>query len=527
ASKAARRFASARSSWRRARASSSRAPWGSGRSFSGEVPVSPSFASNAAISSARPAPNLPCVRSPISAQRRRAPSWRCGPRAPSSARRATVSHASRKSLRPCASSRTLNPGSIPTAAACRRRIWPQSEWMVPICARPRSRRTRRQSGSRSASTSTRERMRPFSSAAAFSVNVTAHSLAGGSGSEPPSSSRHSSTRRCVFPVPAPAWITALPRARERSGTGYLPAVLGGVGGQRDQPAKRLQLAIIAAQRPHREPPRAHLLDAVLDRAGERKRVEVDPVLAQGLRPPGVLERKIDGVDAGGGLVLPQHRGVERELELRREERLRLQPRAERVDAARLVVDDEQRAVGQEIDPVHDAAHVYVREAEGGPGVRILESEPALELDGPRLPPGLDHRDEALEQLGALEVPQRTVADVLFGGERFHLRRSDLAQQGDLLRQAAQRQSLLVPHAAEEALQAAVQQRASLARAELGVVEIVHFDAQQSLSQRPERAGGVVLELMRGERTVRAESKDGKRALQGGPGELAGKPPRGD
>src|SRR5439155_5631040 len=419
ASKSARRFASARSSWRRARASSSRAPWGSRRSFSGEVPVSPSFASNAAISSARPAPNLPCVRSPISAQRRRAPSWRCGPRAPSSARRATVSHASPKSLRARASSRTLNPGSIPAPAACRRRIWPQSEWMVPICARPRSRWTRRQSGSRSANTSTRERMRPFSSAAAFSVNVTAHSLAGGSGSEPPSSSMHSSTRRCVFPVPAPAWITALPRTRESSGTGDLPAILVGVGGQRDQPAKRLQLAVIAAQRPHREPPRAHLLDPVLDRAGERKRVEVDSVFAQGLRPPCVLERKIRGVDAGGGLALPQHRGVERELEFRREQRLRLEPRAERVDAARLVVDAEQRAGGQEIDPVHDAAHMHVREAEGGPGVRVLESEPAFELDGPRVPAALDHRHEALEQLCPLELPQRTVADVLFGGERFH------------------------------------------------------------------------------------------------------------
>src|SRR5438128_9197143 len=125
-------------------------------------------------------------------------------------------------------------------------------------------------------------MRPFSSAAAFSVNVTAHSLAGGSGSRPPSSSMHSSTRLCVFPVPAPAWITALPRAWEGSGTGHLPAVLVGVGGQRDQPAEGLQLAVIAAQRPHREPPRSHLLDPLLDRTRERKRVEVDPVLAQGL-----------------------------------------------------------------------------------------------------------------------------------------------------------------------------------------------------------------------------------------------------
>ena len=54
--------------------------------------------------------------------------------------------------------------------------------MVPIWARPRSRRTRRQVGSPSASRSTRARTRPRSSAAAFSVKVTAQSLAGGSAS---------------------------------------------------------------------------------------------------------------------------------------------------------------------------------------------------------------------------------------------------------------------------------------------------------------------------------------------------------
>src|SRR4051794_8010486 len=99
----------------------------------------------------------------------------------------------------------------------------------------------------------RSRSRPFSSAAAFSVKVTAQSRA--AGSPDCSNSRHSSTRLCVLPVPAPACMTML-------ATGHLAAVLVGIGRQRDQPADRLQVAVIAAQRAHLEESFAHLADSL-------------------------------------------------------------------------------------------------------------------------------------------------------------------------------------------------------------------------------------------------------------------------
>src|SRR5205807_3129134 len=133
-------------------------------------------------------------------------------------------------------------------------------------------------GSCAASSSTRPRMRPFSSAAAFSVNVTAHSFAGGSGSAPPRRSMQMATSRCVLPVPAPAWITALPAGAKSSGTGHLTAIFLGVGGQRHQPADGLQVAVVAAQRTDREISGAHPRHPLLDRRRQRKGGGIDAVL---------------------------------------------------------------------------------------------------------------------------------------------------------------------------------------------------------------------------------------------------------
>src|SRR5439155_21673614 len=135
------------------------------------------------------------------------------------------------------------------------------------CARPRSRRTRRIDES----LPMRCRSRPFSSAAAFSVKVTAQSRAGGSPSR--RSSTHSSTRLCVLPVPAPAWMTTL-------ANGHLAAVLVGIGGERDQPADGLQVAEIAAQGADLEEAAPHLPHALEHRAGQfafEQRVHVNPV----------------------------------------------------------------------------------------------------------------------------------------------------------------------------------------------------------------------------------------------------------
>src|SRR5439155_26949183 len=130
------------------------------------------------------------------------------------------------------------------------------------------------------------RIRPFSSAAAFSVNVTAQSFAGGSGSAPPRRSTQMATSRCVLPVPAPAWITALLPAARSSGTGHLAAVFLGVGGQRHQPADGLQVAVVAAQRADREIPGAHPRYPLLDCRGQRKSGRIDAVVAQPGRAPG-------------------------------------------------------------------------------------------------------------------------------------------------------------------------------------------------------------------------------------------------
>src|SRR5262245_32247507 len=176
--------------------------------------------------------------------------------------------------------------------------------MVPICAAAKSRRTRRHaawggapeaassgsmhatsSAGHAASASIRSRIRPFSSAAAFSVKVTAHSRAAGSGSAlpaPPSRCRQSVTRLCVLPVPAPAWTTALSASAKRgesSSTGRLvlaaersggasSAVLLRLGGKRDDAAGGLQLAEIAAQRLYSEEALAHPADPRPHRVGE-------------------------------------------------------------------------------------------------------------------------------------------------------------------------------------------------------------------------------------------------------------------
>src|SRR5581483_5560841 len=134
----------------------------------------------------------------------------------------------------------------------------------------------------------------------------------------------SETRLCVFPAPAPAWMTALAGGSTSSDTGHLAAVLVGVGGQGDQPARRLQLAVVAGERPDRERARAHLADALLDGSGERQRLEVDPALAQRPRPLGVAERKVSGVDPRPGFLPAQHLRIERKLELGREQRFLLQ-----------------------------------------------------------------------------------------------------------------------------------------------------------------------------------------------------------
>ena len=113
-----------------------------------------------------------------------------------------------------------------------------------------------------------------------------------------------------------------------------------------------------------------------------------------------------------------------------------------------------------------------------------------------------------------------MTDVLLLGERVHLRPRDLAQQGDLLGRAAERQPRLVAHAAEELLQAAMEQRAAFAGAELGIVAVVDLDVQQSFAEGPERAGRVVLELMRGERSFFPERERRPRMIKRCSRELA-------
>ena len=118
-----------------------------------------------------------------------------------------------------------------------------------------------------------------------------------------------------------------------------------------------------------------------------------------------------------------------------------------------------------------------------------------------------------------------MADVLLLRERVHLLGGDLAQLPDLLGDAAQRQPSLVAQPAEEALQAAVEQGAALARPELGVVARVHVDPQQPLAEGAEGARRMVLELMRGHRRFRAERESRRGSAEGRAGELSGEPAR--
>src|SRR3954464_8770168 len=131
-------------------------------------------------------------------------------------------------------------------------------------------------------------MRLFNSAAAFSLKVTAHRRAGKSGSGRPTSAsacRQSVTRLCVLPVPAPAWSTALRGCRYRSrssATAHLGAVLLGIGGKRDEPAGRLEVAVVAGDRIDGEQAAALLLHRLPHLVGEiqrRARLPADP------RPP--------------------------------------------------------------------------------------------------------------------------------------------------------------------------------------------------------------------------------------------------
>src|SRR6266851_3665265 len=545
-------------------------------------PLSPRAASIEDSSSARPRPNRPAPRNPSSAQSLRAAS-RKGP-VPSSASSAAARQASARSWRASTSSRTANSGSRPAAAACLRRIWLHRPWMVPTWAAPRSRRTRRHSsgggapdaassgsmratssGGHSASASTRSRMRPFSSAAAFSVKVTAHRRAAGSGSAlpaPPSRCRHSVTRLCVLPVPAPACTTALSESanrgrrsdtrhpvRRRGRAGRRAAVLFRVGRQRDDAAGRFQLAEVAAQRLHREQALAHLADAGPDLVGEvqrragkaaklgapgrvhlEQRPEVDDLgsgVAQGGGSLRVAEADVRGVDVARGLPLAQQGRVQGELELRREQPRRLQLARQRLAAARLVVDDEQRSAVVAVDAVDGAADEGdlrargIGDAQRLPGVRI--PEPALELRGTSAlrALGLDDVLERPQQLAAAELPESAPPDVLLGGERLHLLRRDLGERLQLGRIPAQRQPRLLVEPAEERIQAAVEEGAALASRQVVLPGFLPLDAEELVRQGAKPAGGVLLELVRRERRVGAEANLSFDRLERRPGQLPG------
>ena len=60
--------------------------------------------------------------------------------------------------------------------------------------------------------------------------------------------------------------------------------------------------------------------------------------------------------------------------------------------------------------------------------------------------------------------------------------------------------------AEELIQAAVQERSSLARREVVLSRLVLLHAEDAMRERSEAAGGVLLELVSGERRIAAEAQ---------------------
>src|SRR5438067_1043110 len=212
--------------------------------------------------------------------------------------------------------------------------------------------------------------------------------------------------------------------------------------------------------------------------------------------------------------LPDERQVDGELELGSQEPARIELAGERIEAARLVIEDEQRAAVRFIDAIDDSPDEqllrsrFVGNPQGIPGSRI--SERLLEMAWKSSASSLrfEQRAQIAQHLVPADGPQGAPADMLTEGEVVHLLCRHFAKGGELVGRSPERKPPLLGEARGDTRKAGSARHSSEARASTSAVVrqsrswgTGESGRKQARSSSAERPSALITSSTNGERSV--------------------------